>query len=148
MKIKDGIVLQMPHKNIKKKCKICGKNQDHRFLSSWNKQGIPQYRARCQKCFLKRCSELRKGKEFKTKRNKKRKENLKKRTQYAIKYLGGKCQKCGYNGIALTFHHRNPKEKAFDIGRIKDYNEKIFNKELDKCDLLCFNCHMEIHWEE
>jgi len=46
---------------------------------------------------------------------------------------------------ALTFHHRNPDEKEFTLGQIKDNNWDKIIKELKKCDLVCFNCHMEIH---
>lgn len=67
-----------------------------------------------------------------------------------IEYKGGACKNCGYNKCqaALDFHHRNPKEKDFSI--CKRYsacklNDKI-KKELDKCDLLCANCHREEHW--
>ncbi len=67
-----------------------------------------------------------------------------------IAYKGGKCQKCGYNECqaALDFHHRNPEEKDFAICRrygCRKLSESI-KKELDKCDLLCANCHREEHW--
>jgi len=65
----------------------------------------------------------------------------------AVSYKGGQCQKCGYDKCvaALSFHHRDPKEKEFRLssGRTKNW-EKV-KKELDKCDLLCANCHMEVH---
>jgi len=65
----------------------------------------------------------------------------------AIEYKGGKCQTCGYhkcNG-ALELHHLNTEEKSFGIGD-KGYTrswDKI-KAELDKCILLCANCHREI----
>jgi len=77
-----------------------------------------------------------------------RQRNLKTK---AINYLGGKCQRCGYDRCpsALEFHHRDPSEKEFSLGHVKTtaFNEKIKN-ELDKCDLLCANCHREVHWEQ
>jgi predicted HNH restriction endonuclease len=66
----------------------------------------------------------------------------------AVAYLGGKCEKCGYTGVALTFHHKDPEEKEFTFGSFVDKPWAKVVKELDKCQLLCFNCHMEIHWEE
>lgn len=63
-----------------------------------------------------------------------------------IEKMGGKCQICGYNKCAssLEFHHKNPKEKDFDIsGKTIAYNKIL--KELDKCILVCRNCHGEIH---
>ena len=71
--------------------------------------------------------------------------------QEAVNYLGGKCQRCGYDKCqaAFDFHHRDPSEKEFALAQFKltAFNEKI-KKELDKCDLLCANCHRELHWEE
>lgn len=74
-----------------------------------------------------------------------RRDNLK---LMAIKYMGGKCQSCGYDKCmaALEFHHKDPSEKEFGIGH-KGYTrsfEKVKN-ELDKCVMLCANCHREEH---
>lgn len=65
-----------------------------------------------------------------------------------IEYKGGKCEKCGYNRCfdALEFHHQNPKEKEFGISNkgITLSLDKM-KKEVDKCILVCANCHREIH---
>lgn len=49
----------------------------------------------------------------------------------------------------LDFHHLDPTKKEFTIGYIKSttFNE-IVKKELDKCILVCRNCHAEIHDKE
>ncbi len=65
----------------------------------------------------------------------------------AVEYKGGKCQLCGYAKCigALELHHINSKEKSFGIGD-RGYTrswDKIRN-ELDKCVLLCANCHREV----
>ena len=69
-----------------------------------------------------------------------------------IERLGGKCIKCGYskNYSALHFHHRNPEDKKFQIDARKCNNTKMETliEEASKCDLLCSNCHMEIHHPE
>ena len=68
--------------------------------------------------------------------------------QKAIEYKGGKCTICNYNTYngALEFHHLDPNEKDFNIAEITTtiFNEKI-KTELDKCILLCSNCHREVH---
>lgn len=66
----------------------------------------------------------------------------------AVEYKGGKCQDCGYNKSvwALHFHHLNPLEKDFSItGRSISWER--LKPELDKCVLLCANCHAERHEE-
>lgn len=72
-----------------------------------------------------------------------------KRKYEAILSKGGKCERCGYdkNISALEFHHRDPKEKNFqiDIRKFSNSNLDSLQKELDKCELLCANCHRELH---
>lgn len=64
-----------------------------------------------------------------------------------VKYKGGKCIVCGYDKYfgALQFHHLNPAEKEFNIGQLRSYSLNMLKKELDKCALLCGNCHSEVH---
>lgn len=66
----------------------------------------------------------------------------------AIEYKGGKCIVCGYSKStrALNFHHVNPAEKLFGISaRGITRSWKKVQNELDKCVLVCSNCHAEIH---
>lgn len=67
--------------------------------------------------------------------------------QLAVKYKGGKCRKCGYKKCvgAMDFHHIDPKEKDFTISGNAGKWETL-KKELDKCELLCKNCHAEQHY--
>lgn len=48
---------------------------------------------------------------------------------------------------SLHFHHRDPAQKLFSIGsgRIRKYSRLL--EEATKCDLVCANCHAEIHEE-
>lgn len=78
-------------------------------------------------------------------------EMRKKIKQWAIQYKGGNCENCGYNKCseALEFHHKNPKEKDFSISdRNLTLHWNEIKKELDKCSLLCANCHREEHSKE
>lgn len=82
-------------------------------------------------------------------RNKVQKEHHKINKEKAINLKGGKCSICGYSKCrnALEFHHVN--EKEYDMSKLlkkswKMNKEKIL-KELDKCMLVCSNCHREIH---
>jgi 5-methylcytosine-specific restriction endonuclease McrA len=72
----------------------------------------------------------------------------KKVRQMAIEYKGGRCQKCGYDFCvdALEFHHSDSSEKDFSISE-KGYTRSWskVREELDKCILLCANCHREVH---
>ena len=72
----------------------------------------------------------------------------KKVRQIAVEYKGGKCEMCGYDRCvdALEFHHRDTSSKDFGISA-KGYTRawKDVIKELDKCSMICANCHRELH---
>jgi len=85
---------------------------------------------------------------------KKRKYNkvksfIQKIKERAVEYKGGKCEICGYNKCmrSLDFHHLDPHEKEFGIGSRGSRSWKRVKKEVDKCILVCSNCHGEIHEE-
>jgi 5-methylcytosine-specific restriction endonuclease McrA len=104
-----------------KKCKIHG---DTEFSDNTK-------RSRCKKCRIEATQ--------------KRRSKVK---IMAIRYKGGECVYCGYKKCiaALEFHHLNPEEKDFQFsgnGYCKKWED--VKKELDKCILLCANCHRELH---
>ena len=74
----------------------------------------------------------------------KRRKNMKMK---AIEYKGGKCCICGYDGYsgALEFHHINSDDKEFGISeRGWTISWERIRREVDKCILVCSNCHKEI----
>lgn len=64
-----------------------------------------------------------------------------------LAYKGNGCQRCGYSSCtaALSFHHDDPSSKDFEISRYSGSFEDL-KQELDKCLLLCSNCHIEMHY--
>jgi hypothetical protein len=105
-------------------CKHCGETEPEKFFQQ-NKM-----KSCCLKCHTLYVHQ--KQRELKVK---------------AIEYLGGKCKKCGYVGISAVydFHHRDPGDKDFSWGNRRTSNWENLKLELDKCDLLCSNCHREVH---
>lgn len=68
--------------------------------------------------------------------------------KWAVEEKGGKCSICGYNKCieALEFHHLDPTQKDFILSdRNLILSWKEIKKELEKCILVCSNCHREIH---
>lgn len=56
----------------------------------------------------------------------------------------GKCYRCGTTGWwRLAFHHTNPADKEIEISLIRTMPQ--LKAELDKCILVCHNCHADIH---
>lgn len=107
-------------------CKTCGK-KFYYYRNSNERSG--DCKTECNSCST----------------NKKR-FNIKQR---AIDYKGGKCVNCGYNKCsrALVFHHINESEKKFTISCNHCRCWEVLKEELDKCILLCANCHAELHFE-
>jgi len=64
----------------------------------------------------------------------------------SVIYKGRKCENCDYDKsiTALQFHHLDPSKKDFTISKSTMSWDKI-KSELDKCILLCSNCHIEEH---
>jgi len=127
----DCVPYEVKNKDNKRLCKICKEYKENSEFSQNSKSGY--LHSYCKPCVVKKSKEPRR--KFK---------------QKCIEYKGGKCISCGYNKCqaALEFHHRNPKEKDFSLRDIPGktvLTDKV-KKELDKCDLLCSNCHKEKHF--
>lgn len=73
----------------------------------------------------------------------------KKLKKIGIEYLGGSCKDCGLKSEHMSiydFHHLDPSNKDFNISsKGHTISEKRLKKELDKCVLLCANCHRIRH---
>lgn len=65
-----------------------------------------------------------------------------------IATLGGKCSRCGYDkcSAALCCHHVDPSKKEFGLHSGSAKKWSLTKKEIEKCILLCANCHAEIHY--
>lgn len=64
----------------------------------------------------------------------------------------GGCVKCGYNEHieVLEFHHRDPFLKEFEISKVRNSAVGFdrLKAEMDKCDVICPNCHRWLHYCE
>jgi len=60
-----------------------------------------------------------------------------------------KCSECGYDKsrAALEFHHLDPTKKDFSISSRWTISHDKLKEEIDKCIMLCANCHRELHEE-
>ena len=77
-------------------------------------------------------------------------ESARKMKLLCVAYKGGSCEICGYNKCvaALDFHHTDPNCKDFQISRSHTKSLAKVKPELDKCILLCSNCHRELHYNQ
>ena len=59
-----------------------------------------------------------------------------------------KCEKCGFDDPrALHFHHKSPKDKKNEVSALASsgYSLEAIKKEINKCIVLCANCHSIKH---
>lgn len=67
-----------------------------------------------------------------------------------VKSMRKECETCGETHPAcLDFHHRDPREKEIDLAKvaIQGWSEKKIMAEIEKCAVLCSNCHRKEHWK-
>lgn len=66
----------------------------------------------------------------------------------AIAYKGGACAKCKghFHYSVFDFHHLDPRDKDVNWTKLRLRSEAKIKAELDKCELLCSNCHRLTHW--
>lgn len=109
--------------NEVKPCPICGKEKSiTEFPRDWGA-------APCKDCLSK--SNRDKKREFKRK---------------IVEYKGGKCVLCSESSLpVLEFHHIDPSKKEFSFGSKQPTVFAKVKEELDKCVLLCSNCHKKVH---
>ena len=61
------------------------------------------------------------------------------------------CERCPENHPAcIDFHHQDPTKKEVNIGEAfrLGYSKKRIEAEMEKCIVLCSNCHRKLHYQE
>lgn len=122
--------------NSHKTCKMCGIEKPR---DEFYKLTGKQYKAHwdCRDSYCKPC--------------KSKSVNLKRQTikLEAVAYLGGVCNDCGLespHGCVYDFHHLDPTKKDFSFSSVPFKPLNKIKDELDKCVLLCANCHRIRHY--
>jgi hypothetical protein len=132
--------------------KTCSKCNEVRLVGEFSKNskawdGLKSY---CKKCQSENDRRRQKTRRRPPRPNSK--ESIEKRYRAPkrkfVELAGGKCQRCGYNEFvsALQFHHVNPQDKKAQPSRLTPGNFNLAYEELDKCVLLCRNCHMAFEY--
>ena len=110
-------------------------------------KSLEYYHANKEKCALKAKNWRLNNLEYiKTKQR----EDKRKRKKQAVEYLGNCCSKCKqeFHLSIYEFHHLNPEEKDRDPSKMLQLKWERLKAELDKCVLLCANCHRLVHYED
>ena len=122
---------------MRKVCKKCGVEKDESEFYSFYKRSKEDKSKKwkyldslCKKCRTEYSDERRRSIKIK-----------------AIEYLGGKCVDCGIvdDPCIYDFHHVDPTIKEIAFGTRGGKSFESLKSELDKCVLLCANCHRKRH---
>lgn len=134
-----------------KKCVTCGKEKDEtEFNWRYKVLGIRHKTCReCQKVF--RNNWYQKNRETHLENVQVRKRNVRHEArEYIWNYLSTHpCEECGEpDPVVLEFHHKKGKDKAVGVMVAAGYSIARIQAEIDKCSVLCANCHRRITMKE
>jgi len=126
-------------------CSFIGEPKD--FGKHYGLPGKPPNKT-CHAC--RRKADIKYRENNREKYNARVKERRVKTKQWAVEYKGSICCHCNqkFHFSAFDFHHTDPKEKENDLGLMMNSTEEKLKLELDKCILLCANCHRIHHFKE
>ena len=113
-----------------KKCLDCLENKSLSDYYSSVRKGKRKYQSYCKPCANRRRYANQRAIKFKM-----------------FEYLGGECKHCGVKEplCIFDFHHLDPRGKDFTLNQKKSLSFEKVKSELDKCILLCANCHRIEH---
>lgn len=98
------------------------------YSNGYDKNGNQKLKSKCKKCYDQHASD--------------------RLTDIITEYYGKyECTVCGYNRClgAIEFHHFKTGEKEFEVSKMSSFSKERIILELEKCLMLCANCHREIH---
>ena len=132
-----------------RKCRVCA-------LDAYSRSDLDLFRYSASMKYNRDnlCKECHKGTpEDKRIANKKRVELHRERKILFIEQKGGMCKSCGViytgkNACIFDFHHTDPTTKHNNPGNMLSGSLIKAQEEVDKCNLLCANCHRQEENEE
>lgn len=129
----------------KKICSVCREEKplDAFCKHKARKDGRQSYCKMCKKRIDARYYRLNKADQLA--RNSKWKRNMREELDVVKAEIG--CKYCPETDpCCLDFHHRVPTEKEYSVSRlIAIQNKQQIYAELEKCDVVCSNCHRKLH---
>lgn len=126
------------------KCKI--EKQEDEFSFKNKSKGIRLERCKsCHSAYIK--EHYANNKEAYIARAKRDAYKVHKRLVEFVRSLKTHCTHCGEDHPAvLDFHHTDPNEKEIEISAAKSKKQVL--REIQKCVVLCSNCHRKLHWTQ
>ena len=126
-------------------CSVC-KIKKELACFAFDKTKKSGYNCRCKDCpkIKSNLHYINNKENYMTRQEKKRQENT-----FKLDSLKKYCLMCGdMRKYVLEFHHKEIKDKEYTIAAITNYPWLTIEKEVQKCIVLCANCHKELHFNE
>lgn len=116
---REELIKQNPENYVERECKVCNKTS---VVVKGNN-------------FLHICNGCRK------------KKNIKSHRLSAVNMFNNKCKDCQktFHMNVYDFHHLNKDDKKYELSRLWGNSWKTIEEELEKCIMLCANCHRLRH---
>ena len=129
--------------------KVCSNCKIEKSLDDflWKNKSKGHKHARCSVCYKEiRKKNYEKNKSYYLKKNVRLKKQNK---EWYVEYKKNKsCVVCGESeSVCLDFHHLNGDDKDFLVSKMQysTYSKETIMKEMEKCVILCSNCHRKVH---
>lgn len=104
-----------------------------KFAGAGNVKGVQYYRYKCIQCYSK-FKQIRKNKQ---------------RDRFIEFKKTLTCEECGLKDHrVIEFHHKDPAQKDREVSLMISWSWEKIMEEVDKCSVLCANCHRILHYEE
>lgn len=114
--------------------KVCSKCGIEKPLSEYHKNGFDRQGNQKYRGYCKQCANALESNRYRQKKQ-------------FIDTQKLQCAKCGETRVyVLDYHHKNPAEKEFTVGKLKKGSLETIQNEINKCIVLCANCHREFHY--
>lgn len=124
-----------------KRCTKCGELKDRFPKRAKSSDGLASW---CTECYTRHSREkYASSPEERARKKKNQEKSVNDSKEYVYQYLlSHPCMMCGEtNPIVLEFDHRNPDEKDGNVSELFRYSLEKVKVEIEKCDVLCANCH-------
>ncbi len=139
-----------------KKCAKCKREKAGTLfaIDKNKKDGLTSYCKSCKRKYKKAWNRKNKkrvaayDKSYRKGGRRPRSNNVQRNKEYVREHKNsiGVCQLCSYAVTPiLHYHHKDPKNKSFVLSSPGSRSIKLIKEELEKCILICPNCHALEH---
>jgi L-lysine 2,3-aminomutase len=127
--------------SMSKICKECGLDKPLSEFYTYRRSDRTTYYARCKPCEIERLN----NRDSPDLRAERQRGRLIRNREAVAKLKNNPCTDCKmtYPSYVMDFDHVNEGDKVMNVAKLisQDYPLRVILEEIDKCELVCSNCH-------